>query len=55
MEIPSNTDANVAADIAAAKGGNPKPISKGAASAAGVPKPAAPSINAPKINPIIII
>ena len=41
--------------IAAASGGKPKPISNGAARAAGVPKPAAPSIKAPNVNATIII
>jgi len=44
----------IRAHIAAQSGGNPKPINSGAARAAGVPKPAAPSINAPNMKPIII-
>ena len=39
--------------IAAAIGGNPRLTSKGPASAAGVPKPAADSINEQKEKPII--
>ena len=45
---------STSATMAAHKGGKPTLISRGAASAAGVPKPAAPSMNAPNIKPIII-
>ena len=38
---------------AAAIGGKPRPMSKGAAIAAGVPKPAAPSMNALKAKPMM--
>ncbi len=47
-------ESSIKAKTAAAKGGKPNTISKGAAKAAGVPKPAAPSINATKNTPIII-
>ena len=43
----------IKAAMAAANGGTPRPTSKGAASAAGVPNPAAPSINAQNIQAII--
>ncbi|MBT9152777.1 MAG: hypothetical protein DDT35_00999 [Firmicutes bacterium] len=39
---------------AAARGGKPKPTSRGAAKAAGVPKPAAPSTKAPNIQPMMM-
>ena len=42
------------AHIAAQSGGKPKPINSGAARAAGVPNPAAPSMNAPNMKPMII-
>ena len=45
---------STSATMAAHKGGKPTLISRGAASAAGVPKPAAPSMNAPNIKPIMI-
>ena len=45
---------NISVTIAAAIGGNPRPTSSGAASAAGVPKPATPSIKAPNIHPMMM-
>ena len=45
---------NSSATIAAANGGKPTLIRSGAQSAAGVPKPAAPSIKPPKMKPMII-
>ena len=44
----------IKATMAAAKGGKPTLISRGAARAAGVPKPAAPSMKAPNTQPMMI-
>ena len=44
----------ISATAQAATGGKPSPTSRGAASAAGVPYPAAPSINAPNIYAMMI-
>ena len=38
----------ISAQVAAARGGKPREIKRGAANAAGVPKPAAPSMKPPK-------
>ena len=45
----------IRAHIAAQSGGKPTLINNGAARAAGVPKPAAPSMNAPNMKPMMII
>ena len=50
----TGTEFIISARIATCKGLNPKPTNKGAAIAAGVPKPLAPSIIKAKAQPIII-
>ena len=47
-------ESKINATVAAARGGNPRLTKSGAASAAGVPKPAAPSINEPNIQQMIM-
>ena len=50
----TGVELRIRVDMAAASGGKPSPTRSGAARAAGVPKPAAPSIKAPKSQPMMM-